>query len=498
MFSICSIVTHTPTSITGPTTLVILPVIWVTVADALRLVNFQDKAIGCRGSRLYTNSCQFGTGLDRGAKPSGTVPNLDHVQCTEVVMSLSDGLRVAMLSVHTSPLEQPGTGDAGGMNVYVTELALALARRGANIEIFTRRTSSTQQNVVEVSPGILVRHITAGPFEGLDKNDLPGQLCYFTAGVLRTEAARTAGWYDVVHSHYWLSGQAGMLAADRWNVPLVHAMHTMALVKNRTLAPGDSPEPAGRIIGEEQVVAEADALIANTAAEAQDLVLDYGADPTRVQVATPGVDLETFSPGAVDQAAERAALGLSETGQVIVFAGRVQPLKAPDVLVRALGILADRGVEVPTLVIVGGASGRLNAVRELEALAYQVGVTDNVLFRPAVPRAELARWFRAADIVAVPSRSESFGLVAIEAQACGTPVVAADVGGLRTAVVDGVSGVLVPDHDPHRWAVVLRDLLRDDPRRAALAAGALTVAAQFTWDATADQTLKVYDLAAQR
>lgn len=414
-----------------------------------------------------------------------------------------DTLRVAMLSVHTSPLEQPGTGDAGGMNVYITELSRALAESGAEIEIFTRRTSSAQPAVVEVGEGILVRHIIAGPFEGLDKNDLPGQLCYFSAGVLRTEAARTEGWYDVVHSHYWLSGQAGMLAADRWNVPLVHSMHTMALVKNEALAPGDQPEPSGRVIGEEQVVEVADALVANTAAEAEDLVSHYAADPTRVHVVSPGVDLETFTPHAPHgadaegthdvPAAERLALGLPLDRKIVVFAGRVQLLKAPDVLVRALGVMADHGDELPLLVVLGGASGRPTALRELQALAYQVGVSDDVLFHPAVSRTELARWFRCADLVAVPSRSESFGLVAVEAQACGTPVVAADVGGLRTAVQDGRSGVLVQDHDPHRWAAVLRDLLRDEERLARLSRGAVEVAARFSWATTAEQTLKVYE-----
>lgn len=406
-----------------------------------------------------------------------------------------DSPRVAMLSVHTSPLEQPGTGDAGGMNVYITELSAALARRGARVEIFTRRTSSAQADVVEVADGVLVRHITAGPFEGLDKNDLPGQLCYFSAGVLRTEAARQVGWYDVVHSHYWLSGQAGWLAADRWDVPLVHAMHTMARVKNATLAPGDVAEPMGRIIGEEQVVEEADALVANTPAEAQDLITQYHADPARVHVVTPGVDLTTFSPEGPGQEAERVALGLPVHGKIVLFAGRVQLLKAPDVLIRALGVLADHGEPVPTLVILGGPSGRPTALRELEALAFQVGVSEHVVFHPPVGRLELARWFRAADVVAVPSRSESFGLVAVEAQACGTPVVAADVGGLRTAVAHGESGILVPDHDPHRWARTLADLLHDDARRAGLARGALRVAAGFSWDATAEQTLKVYSLA---
>jgi D-inositol-3-phosphate glycosyltransferase len=204
-----------------------------------------------------------------------------------------------MLSVHTSPLDQPGTGDAGGMNVYVTGLARALAREGATVEIFTRRTSGAQPDVVPLADGVCVRHVSAGPFEGLDKNDLPGQLCAFTAGVLRTEAWREAGWYDVVHAHYWLSGQAGWLAADRWDVPLVATMHTLARVKNAALAPGDTPEPAGRAIGEEQVVDAADALVASTAQEAHELTSLYGADPEHVHVVEPGVDLDVFRPALV-------------------------------------------------------------------------------------------------------------------------------------------------------------------------------------------------------
>nr|WP_265522669.1 D-inositol-3-phosphate glycosyltransferase [Oerskovia sp. JB1-3-2] len=402
-----------------------------------------------------------------------------------------------MLSVHTSPLDQPGTGDAGGMNVYVTELSQALARRGAQVEIFTRATSSAQPTKVEVAERVLVRHVAAGPFEGLDKNDLPGQLCAFTAGVLRAEARRAVGWYDVVHTHYWLSGQVGWLAADRWDVPLVHTMHTLARVKNAALAPGDAPEPLGRIIGEEQVVEEADALVANTDAEASDLVADYHADPARVHVVAPGVDLEVFSPGTLGRPALRAALGLPADDRIVLFAGRVQPLKAPDLLVRAMGVLAERGEAVPTLVVLGGASGRPTAVRELEALAYQVGVADRLVVRPPVGREVLAQYFRAADVVAVPSHNESFGLVAAEAQATGTPVVAAAVGGLRTIVEDGVSGVLVPDHDPRTWARALADLLGDDVRRAALAAGARRASARFGWDAAAEQMLKVYELAAQ-
>src|SRR5205823_8245041 len=197
--------------------------------------------------------------------------------------------RVCLLSVHTSPLEQPGMGDAGGMNVYIVETATRMARRGVAVEVFTRATSSDLPPVVELAPGVLVRHVVAGPFEGLGKHDLPAQLCAFTAGVLRTEAYQEPGYYDVVHSHYWLSGQVGWLARDRWGVPLVHSAHTLAKVKNAALAVGDQPEPMMRVIGEEQVVAEADRLVANTAEEARQLVDFYDADPGRTLVIPPGV-----------------------------------------------------------------------------------------------------------------------------------------------------------------------------------------------------------------
>ncbi len=434
------------------------------------------------------------------------------------------GPRVAMLSVHTSPLDQPGTGDAGGMNVYVLELARALARHGAEVEIYTRATSSAQPKVVDAEPGVRVLHVPAGPFEGLDKHDLPGQLCAFTAGVLRAEAHRPPGWYDVVHSHYWLSGQVGWLAAERWDVPLVHTMHTMAKVKNAALAPGDAPEPLGRVIGEEQVVAESDALVASTREEAEDLVREYGADPDRVHVVSPGVDLDVFAPwipgpgrtADEERRAVRTRLGLPTDRPVVLFAGRVQLLKGPDVLVRALGVMADHaaadvlgaggtvdadclrdggGRQVPTLVVLGGASGRPTAVRELEALAHQTGVSDHLVVRPPAPREVLVEYFRAADVVAVPSHNESFGLVAAEAQATGTPVVAAAVGGLRTVVQDGVSGVLVPDHSPWSWARVLGDLLHDDDRRRALAAGARRASERFSWDRAAAAMLDVYSQA---
>ncbi|MDP9221580.1 MAG: D-inositol-3-phosphate glycosyltransferase [Actinomycetota bacterium] len=399
-----------------------------------------------------------------------------------------------MLSVHTSPLEQPGTGDAGGLNVYVVETAARMAARGIAIEIFTRATSSDLPPAVELVPGVTVRHVTAGPYEGLGKDDLPGQLCAFTAGVMRTEARRPLGWYDLVHSHYWLSGQVGWLAAERWQVPLVHSMHTMARVKNHALATGDSPEPPGREIGEAQVVEAADRLVANTDDEAKSLIELYDAQPSKVVVVPPGVDLEVFRP--MDQRLARAELGLAADALVLLFVGRIQPLKAPDLLLWAAAeLLRDRPELRSRLVVavLGGPSGSgLRSPESLQRLAVQLGLEDNVRFAPPVSRAELAGWYAAADLVAVPSYSESFGLVAVEAQACGTPVVAAAVGGLHTAVADGFSGVLVDDHDPAHWAKVVGDLLADRAGRERLSRGAIAHAAKFSWDGTVDSLLEVY------
>ncbi|MEN4478107.1 D-inositol-3-phosphate glycosyltransferase [Mycolicibacterium cosmeticum] len=403
--------------------------------------------------------------------------------------------RVAVLSVHTSPLAQPGTGDAGGMNVYVLQTALEMARRGVDVEIFTRATSSADEPVVRVAPGVLVRNVVAGPFEGLDKNDLPTQLCAFTAGVLRAEANHEPGYYDIVHSHYWLSGQVGWLARDRWAVPLVHTAHTLAAVKNASLAAGDTPEPALRAIGEQQVVDEADRLIVNTELEAQQLVSLHHANRAQIDVVHPGVDLAVFTPG--DKRAARAALGLDPTEPIVAFVGRIQPLKAPDVLLRAVAELAEGRSEATgecgrvRVVVAGGPSGSgLAAPDGLIRLADQLGITDRVTFLPPQSRDQLVDVYRAADLVAVPSYSESFGLVAVEAQACGTPVVAAAVGGLPVAVRDGVTGALVDGHDPERWAAVIGALLASGPER--LGAAAVAHAATFSWAHTVDALLAGY------
>ena len=405
--------------------------------------------------------------------------------------------RMAMISLHTSPLDQPGTGDAGGMNVYVVEVAKRLAARGIEVDIFTRATSSLLDPVVPMADGVQVTHVHAGPFEGLTKDELPGQLCVFAREVLRAEAQQPLGHYDVVHSHYWLSGQVGALARDRWGIPLVHSMHTMAKVKNEALAEGDAPEPAARVIGEEQVVEAADVLIANTDLEAKQLINLYDAEAGRVEVVHPGVDTSIFRPQ--DQAAARAARDIAPDALVLLFAGRIQPLKAPDVLLHATAELLRlrpdlrRRLVVP---IVGGPSGSgLERPTALANLADELGITDVVRFVPPVPQHELAGWYAASTLVAVPSYNESFGLVAVEAQASGAPVVAAAVGGLTTVVRHGHSGLLVGTHDPVDWARALEPVLVDPEYRERLAVGAVEQARLFSWDATAAQTLEVYQRA---
>lgn len=397
--------------------------------------------------------------------------------------------RVAMLSLHTSPMSQPGTGDAGGMNVYVDNVSRRLAAAGIEVEVFTRATSSDQPPVAEVAPGLTVRHLQAGPFQGLRKEDLPSQLCALSAGVLRAEAAHEEGWFDVVHSHYWLSGHVGWLATDRWGVPLVHSMHTMAKVKNANLGPTDAPEPEYRVIGEQQIVDVADVLVANTATEATELREFYDADPARIDIVHPGVDLQAFSPG--DGAAARRRLGLPD-GPLLVFIGRLQPLKAPDVLLAAAAEMSTPA----HVVICGGPSGNGDAMPEqLRAMAVSLGLGDRVTFMPPLPREELCELMRAATAVVVPSHSESFGLVAVEAQACGTPVVAADVGGLATAVAHGESGLLVPGHDPATWAATLDQISGNPALREQLAAGARGHAERFSWDHTTSELIRTYQRA---
>ena len=378
--------------------------------------------------------------------------------------------RVAMLSAHTSPLEQLGGGDAGGMNVYVLETARRLARRGIAVDVFTRTEAAP--STVEIEPGVRVRSIAEG--------------CIALAVMEDADA------FDVVHSHYWLSGQIGLVAAERRGIPLVHTMHTMGRVKNLNLALGDRAESFDRICAESEIVRLADRLVANTAQERDELVGLYGADPDRVDVVHPGVDLDVFRPLPRDEARDR--LGLPSDERIVLFAGRLQPHKGPDVAIEAVARLEPD----VRLVIVGGPSGTGTEHPEaLAELASDRGVADRVSLVPPVDQRNLADWYAAADVVCVPSHSESFGLVAMEAQACGRPVVAAAVGGLPTAVVDGVTGVLVDGHDPADYAIALATILNDGALRDTMGAKAVTHASGFTWDATVDRLVSTYRRAAR-
>jgi D-inositol-3-phosphate glycosyltransferase len=399
-----------------------------------------------------------------------------------------------MLSMHTSPMDQPGTGDAGGLNVYVVELSRQLAALGTQVEVFTRATSSRLPATAQLSPGVTVRHVTAGPFEDIGRHDLPAWMCAFTADVLRAEAGQEPGWFDLIHSHYWLSGQVGLSVAGRWGAPLVHTSHTLAKVKNGSLADGDRPEPPLRVRGEEQVIAGATRLVASTADEGRHLVELYGAASDSVDVVAPGVDLEVFRPG--DVAESRRRLGIHPANELLLYVGRIQPLKAPDMLLRAAALLVrrDGGLRARlTVAVVGGPSGSgLERPDALVKLAAELGISDLVRLQPPVPREELADWYRAATALVMPSHTESFGLVALEAQACGTPVVAAAVGGLRTAVADGRSGMLVHERDPAAYADVLAGLIAEPRRRRALADGAVAWASEFGWSTTARGVLASY------
>ncbi len=411
-------------------------------------------------------------------------------------MAKKSANRIATLMLHTSPLDQAGTGDAGGMNVYVVESAKKMANSGVEVDIFTRSTKSGLPEKVEIAPGVNVRHIEAGPYQGITKDELPSQLCALTSSFMHVEASLPRGYYDLIHSHYWISGQLGWMVSERLGIPLVHTMHTMAKVKNLALADGEAPEPTTRAIGEEQVVRAAKALIANTDSEAASLVSLYDACPDNVFVVTPGVDLGRFKIG-VGKKASREKLNIADDALLLTFVGRIQPHKGPDVLVRAAAEMVMHSPHLRAklaVMIIGGASGNGTLEPEkLKNLAKFLGIEEIVHFVPPVAREDLPDWYRAADLVCVPSYSESFGLVALEAQACGTPVVATAVGGLRTAVSDGISGSLVDGHDPKAWSAVISRLLSEPQKRLLLSMGAVEHASHFGWDATARGMLDVYD-----
>ncbi|MEX0869261.1 MAG: glycosyltransferase [Nitriliruptoraceae bacterium] len=385
--------------------------------------------------------------------------------------------RVALLSVHTSPLDQPGTGDGGGLNVYVREVACRLARRGIHVDVFTRRPDASHPATVRMVDGVDVHYIDAGPAGPIAKNALSSALCAFVLGV---ERHPTAGSHDVVHSHYWLSGWVARRLAKRWHVPFVHTFHTLGVLKNATLAPGDLPEPALRLIAERRIAEDASRLLVLTCGEARLLHRTYGISGENLTVVPPGVDLARFAPGSP-----------RTVGAKLLFVGRLQALKGPDVAIRTLAevrkVRGDAHLE-----IIGGASGDGTlgiAHDDLRALAAELGVADATTIHPALPQDALAVRYRDADVVLVPSRSETFGLVALEAQASGVPVVAARVAGLESVVA---GGALVDGHEPADHAAAVLELLNDPERHASARRSALQRARAATWDVTVERLLEAY------
>jgi D-inositol-3-phosphate glycosyltransferase len=397
--------------------------------------------------------------------------------------------RLAVISLHTSPLAQPGAGDGGGMNVYVRELSSALVRAGVDSDVYTRSWRKGLPPIVEVEPGLRVHHVRAGPLALVPKEELPELVEAFTAGVL--DRLEGDGRPDVLHANYWLSGVAGHALKHRLNLPLVSTFHTLARVK----AQATQEEEAVRAKAEAEVVGCSDAILASSGDEAAGLERLYGADPARIEIVPPGVDHEVFFPG--DRAAARAALGLGE-GPLLLFVGRIQPLKGADVAVQALAALE---MSDARLVVVGGPSGREGTaeLRRVKALVADHGLSDRVRFVPPQPHDGLAAFYRAADVCLVPSRSESFGLVALEAAACGTPVVAAAVGGLCTLVDHGDTGFLVEGRDPAAYAERVEHLLRQPSVAAAMGRAAASRAQWYSWSIAAARLRRLYaDLTARR
>lgn len=392
--------------------------------------------------------------------------------------------RIAMISLHTSPLEQPGSGDAGGMNVYVRHLALALGGLGVGVDVFVR--GEAEPRAIEMAPGVFCHEVPAGPAGKLSKEDLADHL-EDAARAIRDYATGFAP-YDVIHSHYWLSGVVGLRLGEAWGVPVVHTMHTMGKVKKLS---AQSEESAARIGAEMVLCREAQRLTANTPAEVQELVDLYGSAPGIVDVVEPGVDLSCFHPGVCPQ--RQSPVGSLR----VVFAGRLQKLKGPQILVRALGILAREHPELDVkLSVIGARSGAKEL--NLQKLVEAVGVEHLVRFSLPMPAEHLAKAFRCADVVAVPSYSESFGLVALEAQACGTPVLAHRVGGLPHAVQHGRTGILVDGAEPASWAQALAMLASDPALRLSLGAQAAVFAAGHGWEQTADAAITSYRRALDR
>ena len=403
--------------------------------------------------------------------------------------------RLAILSLHTSPLAQPGTGDGGGMNVYVREMASALARAGHRCDVFTRADRPGLPDIVAVEPGFFVHHIAAGPVGPVAKEDLEAVVPEFTDRVLGKMTTYTGapippedgGPYDAVHANYWLSGLAGHLIKHELDIPLISTFHTLDRVKAEAMPEEiDADLSTRRAAAEAMVIACSDAVLASCTVEADQIVELYGADPGRIAIVAPGVDHAFFAPG--DRSQARRALSLPTNGPLVLFVGRIQPLKGAHLAVGALAELVERGID-PTLVIVGGPSGVAGkaTLASLHVTVDELGLSDRVIFRPPQPHELLSSYYRAADVTICPSRSESFGLVALESAACGTPVVASAVGGLTTLVDEGATGSLIDSMDPADFATAIAAVLSTPEIELTMQAASAERARSYTWRSAAVQ-----------
>ena len=389
-------------------------------------------------------------------------------------------LRAGIISLHTSPLTQAGSGDSGGMNVYIREFVSSLTQAGVRCDVFVRRWNDELDPIVEVEPGFRVIHVPAGPVD-LKKEELPAIVPDFTEWMTSWLADNPV---DVLHANYWLSGVVGHELNNPLVLPLITTFHTLARVKAEM---GDD-EPQERIDAETRVVTCSDVLIANAEEERRQLIELYGARPERIEIVAPGVDRAFFSPGSVEGA--RDAIGY-EGGPLVLFVGRIQPLKGVDIAVEMLAQLEDTSAN---LMIVGGASGREGQaeVARIKEIISALDLSDRVQFVDPQPHYALSTFYRAADVVVMPSRSESFGLVALEAAACGIPVVAASVGGLRTLVQDGTTGYLIEERNPADYAAAVNAILGDKTHQASLAAAAAVKASRYPWSGLAARLRRIY------
>jgi D-inositol-3-phosphate glycosyltransferase len=391
--------------------------------------------------------------------------------------------------MHTSPTASLGQNGNGGLNVYVREVATAFSDRGIATDIFTRRQSPDDPAIESLAPLSRVIYLPAG--RSLDKYSLYDEVPSFAAGI-RAFAEREHLTYDLLYSHYWLSGEVACLLRAEMDVAWAHTAHTLGLVKNRTLASGARPEPALRIRVEGEIAQQADLLIGSTQDEADDLIRLYGADPDRVQVVAPGIDLATFQP--IDRAEARRKIGYGP-GRLLLFVGRLERLKGVDVAIRALALLHDRDHEDLRLIVLGEdvRDGDESEKERLKAVASAAGVRDRVDFLGSVAHHELPYFYAAADVCVMPSYSESFGLVALEAQACGRPVVASGVSGLRSVVRDEVSGYLIDGHDPAIYAERIGRLISDPELAQQMGRRGRLLAQRFSWTRTADRLGSLFE-----